>query len=146
MKVILLKDVKGVGKRYEEKNVGDGYAANFLIPKKLAVPASGALAGQIKNLKESEAKKREANSEKLEAEIHKLANATINYKAKANEQGHLFASINAEKLAEILEVREMAVPAECIILTHPIKELGTHKIAVKIGDKETHFNFVVEGV
>lgn len=144
MKVILLRDVKGVGKRFEEKQVGDGYASNFLIPKKLAVPATGSAAAQIKNMKEGEEKKRGVESEKLSEEVHKLTNTTINISAKANEQGHLFASITREKLAQILKEQGIDLSADLIELEHPIKETGSHKIAVRVGEKETHFTLVVE--
>lgn len=144
MKVIFLKDVKGVGKRYEEKEISDGYAANFLLPKKLAVPATGAAAGQIKNMKESEAQKQEARTKHLEAEVHKLANTTVSIKAKANDKNHLFFGINAERLSQILLERGIDVPADCILLDSPVKELGTREIPIEIGGKRTHFTLVVE--
>jgi large subunit ribosomal protein L9 len=144
MKVILLRDVKGVGKRYEEKNVGDGYAANFLLPKKLAVPATGAAAGQIKNMKESDAKHKEAELHKLEEEVRKLASTTINIKEKANEKNHLFAAITAEKLSLLLKEKGISVPADCIVLESPIKELGTREVPIDIKGKRTHFTLVIE--
>src|SRR4051812_33297726 len=103
MKVIMLKDVKGIGKRFEEKVVGDGYAANFLLPKKLAVAATGAAAAQIKNLKENESKHKEAEDKHLSAEVQKLANTTVNIKANANEKQHLFAALTEEKISGILK-------------------------------------------
>ncbi|MBX4195865.1 50S ribosomal protein L9 [Candidatus Parcubacteria bacterium] len=144
MKVILLKDVKGVGKRYEEKQVGDGYAANFLIPRKLAVPATGAAAGMIKNMKESDSKHRDAEHKKLEEHVHKLANTTVSISAAVNEQNHLFASLTREKISNLLSERGIEVPADCIVLEQAIKEAGTHTIPVKIGDKETHFTLSIE--
>jgi len=144
MKVILLRDIKGIGKRYEEKNVGDGYAANFLIPQKLAVPATGAAAGMIKNMKESDAKHREAQLQKLEAEVHKLAGTTINIKEKANEKNHLFAAITAQKLSDLLKMKGIEVPADCIMLESPVKELGTREIPIEIGGKRTHFTLVID--
>lgn len=73
MKVILLKDVKGVGKKFEEKNVADGYAANFLIPQKLAIPLSGQSAAQVAELKKQSEAKRAAEDERLrEKELKRL--------------------------------------------------------------------------
>lgn len=144
MKVILLRDMKGVGKRFEEKQVGDGYAANFLIPKKIAVPATGSAAAQIKNIKEGEAKKRSVESEHIEAEVHKLSNTTISLNAKVNEQGHLFASINAEKLSELLKEQGTDLPAANIVLERPIKEAGEHQVPIKVGGKETHFTLSIK--
>ncbi len=145
MKVILLKDIKGVGKRYDEKNVSDGYAENFLIPKKLAVPATGSAAGQIKTMKESDAKHREADEKKLEAEIQKLTNTTIEVKAKANEKNSLFAALTAPKISKLLSERGIEISADNIQVGNGIKELGTHSIKVKFGSKETHFALVVKG-
>ncbi len=144
MKVILLKDVKGVGNRYEEKNVSEGYASNFLLPKKLAIPASGSAGAQIKNLKENELKNQEERNKHLEAEIHKLANTTIAVKMKINEKNHLFASLTREKISELLKERDIEIPVDYIDLKQSIKEAGTHSISVKIGGKETHFNLNIE--
>jgi len=144
MKIILLKDVKGVGRRFEEKNVGDGYASNFLLPKKLAVSATGGAAAQIKNLKESEEKHRMAEDKHLAEQVHKIANTNITFIAKANEKNHLFASLTRDKISMILKEKGREVPAECIQLESPIKELGTHIVVIKIGGKETHFTLVVE--
>jgi len=73
MKIILLKDVKGVGKRFEEKNISDGYAMNFLIPKKFAVPLTGQSEAMIKQLKEqSEAKKAVLEKELSEKEAKRM--------------------------------------------------------------------------
>ena len=71
MKVILLKDIKGVGKRYEENNVSDGYATNFLIPKHLAVPVSGSFDTQIRILKEREEKKRKEEEKEINEKLSK---------------------------------------------------------------------------
>jgi large subunit ribosomal protein L9 len=144
MKVILLKDVKGVGKRYEEKNVADGYALNLLIPKKLAVPATGAAAGQIKSLKENEAKHKEADNKKLESEVAKLSGFELRVSLKANEKGHLFAALTPEKISELLKGEGIIVGSGHIGIDH-IKETGTFEVPVRIGEKTTHFQLVVEG-
>lgn len=143
MKVIFLKDVKGVGRMYEEKNVADGYATNFLLPKKLAVPATGAAAAEIKNLKEAKLKQMETNTSLQEAEIHKLSNKTVTLKSRANEKGHLYAAITDEMIGKLLEKEDINVGAEHIILEEPIREIGNHRISVKIGNKETHFNLEI---
>jgi len=146
MKVIFLKDIKGVGRKYEEKTVADGYALNQLIPKKLAVPSTGAAANQIKSLKENEAKHKEAEHSKLKGHIKELAGAEITIVVSANEKNHLFASINSEKISAIIKKEKgVEVDQECIILPQPIKELGTFEIPLKVGDeKETHFTLMVK--
>lgn len=147
MRIILLKDVKGIGRRYEEKNVSDGHAINFLIPKKLAVPASGSAAAQINELKAQEAKHKEKEYEKITASIAKIAGTEIKVVEKANSKNHLFASLTAEKLASIMKKEKgIDLPPEHITLDHPIKELGTFSIPVHVpGGKETHFTLVIEG-
>lgn len=143
MKVIFLKDVKGAGRLYEEKEVSDGYAQNFLFPKRLAVPATGAAANQIKSLKEGHVKHREAESKKLHEHMERLHGTTLTVKANANNKQHLFAAITADKLSELLKKEGIEVPSN-FIETQSIKELGTFRIPVSIDGKQTHFTLVVE--
>ncbi len=144
MKIILLKDIKGVGKRFEEKNVSDGYALNMLIPKKMAVPATGASAGQIKNLKESAEKHKEADFKKLETEVAKLSETEVKIALKANEKNHLFATLTAEKISELLREKGVEINSGNIMLENPIKETGTFAVPVSVGGKLAHFTLVVE--
>lgn len=155
MKVILLKDVKGIGRRYEEKNVSDGHAANFLIPKKLAVAVGSSTAAQIEELKSQENKYKEKVSQTIAENIAKIAGLEIKVVEKANNKNHLFASLNAEKISALVKKEKgIDIPSEHISLEHPIKELGNFSIPVhvpggpstKLGtSKETHFTLVVEG-
>ena len=144
MKVILLKDIKGVGKKFEEKSVSDGHATNFLIPKKLAVSLSGASAGAIKALKEQEEKSREKQAQALTENISQLAGLKLEIKMKANEQGHLFEKITTGKISEILkEEKGITIDPEHILLENSIKELGTFEIPVdpstSLGAGKTRF-------
>ncbi len=141
MKVILLRDIKGVGKRYEEKNVSDGYALNQLIPKKLAVPASNA--GTVKTLIENKLAHDSAEQKKLEETVQKLLNTEIKLDLKANEKGSLFASINAQKLSEILKGQGIELSADLIALDVPIKQTGTFEVPVRVGEKLVKFTLVV---
>ena len=144
MKVIFLKDVKGVGRKFEEKNVADGYALNMLIPKKLAVPAEGPGASSVKVLKENEAKAREKRGIQLSENLSKIAGATITLNMKANDKGHLFASINASKLSDLLKKEGIEIEEDCILLEHPIKEIGTFAVPISVErDKRASFTLVV---
>src|SRR3989344_3111786 len=145
MKVILLKDVKGIGRKFEEKNVADGYALNMLIPKKLAVSATGSGAGAVKMLKEQDEQARVKRGEKLSENISKLGNTVISIKMKANEKGHLFAALNADKLSKILKVENgIELDADHIMLNSPIKETGTFAVPVSVEKgKETSFTLEV---
>ncbi len=144
MKVILLKDVKGLGKRFEEKSVSDGYALNMLIPKKMAVPATGASAGQIKMLKENAERSKEADFKKLEEELSKLSSTEVRVELKANEKNHLFAALTREKISEILKEKGIEVSAGLIGIESPIKETGTFSVPVQVGDKQAHFTLIVD--
>ena len=145
MKVILLKDVKGVGRKFEEKNVADGYALNLLIPKKLAVSATGSGAGAVKMLKEQEELGRAKRGEKLSLNVSKIGNTTISIKMKANDQGHLFAALNADKLSKLLKAEQgVELDADHIMLAQPIKETGTFTVPVSIEKgKETSFTLEI---
>lgn len=143
MKVILLKDVRGVGRRFEEKEVASGYAANFLVPQKLAVPVTDAAAREIKALKEKEEKERAGKESALEESLAHIAGTAVEIAAKANEQGHLFSKITAEKLSEMLKGKGIDIDPKFILLENPIKETGTHEVPVQIGDKETHFTLAI---
>lgn len=143
MKVTLLKDIKGVGRKFEEKEVASGYALNFLIPNKQAVPSGSASAGQIKVLKESGEKHREAENKKLEQEIEKLKNTEIIISLPANDKNHLFASLNSEKISTLLKERGIDLGVSHINLTQPIKETGTFRVPVSLDTKKTEFTLVV---
>lgn len=145
MKIILLKDIKGVGKRFDEKEVSDGYATNFLIPRKLAVSLAGSSAATIRALKEGIEKSREKKEETLALNISKLSSTTFQVEMKANDKGHLFASLSKEKISEILKKEGIEINAENISLLEPIKEIGTFEVPVSVGiDKETSFTLEVK--
>ncbi len=144
MKVILLKDVKGVGRKFEEKNVSDGYATNFLIPKKLAVAASGQGAAQVLELKKQGETKILNETEKVNQNLAQISGKKIVVKLKANEQNHLFSSLNAEKISKLLKEEGIELGGENIKLEHPIKEIGTFEVPISInGGKETSFTLEI---
>lgn len=143
MKVILLKDVKGIGRRFEEKNVSDGYATNFLIPKKMAVDAFSQAARQVRAQMEAESKSKESQNQKLNENISKLSGTTIEIKLSANEKGHLFSSLTKEKVLELIKEKGIEVNQDLIILEQPIKDLGKFEIPISVGEKTTHFTLVV---
>ncbi len=147
MKVILLSDIKGIGRRYEEKDVSDGYARNFLIPKKLAVPADESVAGEVKAKIDEEKKAKERNQTALERDISNISGTEISIKERANEKGHLFSGITTQKLSEILKREKgLNIDASRILLEAPIKEIGTYKIGIKTGEKIAHFSLKVEAL
>lgn len=135
MQVVLTRDVKGLGCAHEAVEAKDGYALNYLIPKKLAVPATPAA------LKEGQARRkqweeRRALDAKLLAEaLAALADGRVQITMKANEQGRLYEAVAAPEIAAAVEAQTRLVILESAIkLEHPIKELGSYRVPVASGE------------
>lgn len=134
MKVILLKDIKELGKMWDIKDVSDGYARNFLFPNNLAKPATPELIKKSQDQKAFEAKKAEENLEKTEKLASILDGFVIKIKAKANNEGGLFGSITADMIMKALSEEKVdtgKMPA-LEIAADSIKELGEHKVTVNL--------------
>lgn len=145
MKVILLKDVPGTGRAHDVKEVAPGFAGNFLIPNKLCVVATPSA------LKSAEEKKAKVDGERKVAHdlalknLEKLKGARVVVSGKANEEGHLFAGINAKEIsAAIKQSLNIQMPESAIALSKPIKIIGETPITVSLHDTETIFILVVE--
>lgn len=131
MKVIFLKDVKKVGRKLEEKEVSDGYALNFLIPQKLAIPITAATAGQVKQLKTQVEEGRQKAEESRAEALARISGLTLSVPMKANEQGHLFAKLTKDKILEILKIeKNLDISPDTLTLEEPIQNLGTFEIPV----------------
>jgi large subunit ribosomal protein L9 len=137
MKVILLDDVTKVGRRGEVREVSDGYARNFLIPKRLALSAT---AGNLKNLEhikqqqEAKADRVKADAESLRARIEAL---TYEERRQASEEGKLFGSVTAQDIAEFLAARGITVDRKRITLDDPIKALGEFMVSMRLHHEVT---------
>ncbi len=136
MKVILLQDVKSLGKKGDIVNASDGYARNMLLPKKLAVPATS---GNMKDLeaKEKSQAKHEAEvlhaAEELKAEIEK---GSVTLSIKVGEGGRAFGSISSKELAAaVKEQMKIEVDKKKISLSQPIRELGVSTVQIKLHPK-----------
>ena len=132
MKVILTKDVDKVGKSGEMKVVADGYATNFLIPQKLAVPASGGAYRAFQHDIASREEKRKREREDADIAATRIASTTLTMGVKVGEGGKLYGSINNQDIAEALGRRGITVDRHKIDLEQPIKSLGTYKVAIKV--------------
>lgn len=146
MKVILLRDVKKIGKKYEIKDVADGYALNLLLPNKFAIPAT---IGNV-NMVETKKKGDMLETAKTEAELQKvlkeIKGISIEIKGKVNDKGHLFAGIHKEEISKaVKEQKGITLSVEHLILEKPIKEVGEHAIGVKVGDLEAAFTLIIKG-
>ncbi len=132
MKVILTRDVAKLGKAGEMKTVADGYAQNFLIPQKVAVPASGGTYRAYQHDIASREEKRKREREEAEIAATRIASTTLTMGVKVGEGGKLYGSINNQDIAEALGRRGITVDRHKIDLEQPIKSLGTYKVAIKV--------------
>ncbi len=133
MKVILLEDVKNLGPRGAVVNVSDGYARNFLIPRRLAVEASPGKMKELAQQKAVEARKKEEAEARARDLAARLDGITVEVKAKVGEGGRLFGAVNSKDIAEALERQhQIAVDKKKILLKEPIKQLGEQTLVVKL--------------
>ncbi|UQZ34169.1 50S ribosomal protein L9 [Paenibacillus sp. PK3_47] len=133
MKVIFIKDVKGQGKKGQVKEVSEGYATNFLLPRGLVRPATE---GNVKTLEnQNAAEQRRKDQEKEEAQLlgKKLDELTLTMKAKAGEGGRLFGAITSKQIAEFLASSQgITIDKRKIELNDPIRHVGTFQVGVKL--------------
>ena len=133
MKVILSKDVQGTGKAGEVKDVADGYARNYLIPRKLAIPASGGALKNVEAKKASEQKKAAAEEATARALADRLTRAPVVLTAKVGDQGRLYGSITSGDIAEQLSAQlGQPIDKRKIELDEPIRQLGTFEITIRL--------------
>jgi large subunit ribosomal protein L9 len=145
MKVILRDNVAKVGKKFEIVNVSDGYALNFLIPKKLAEVATPESERRIEAARaRSEAEMAEAESESASL-IGELNGQRAVLKRPANEQGHLFSKIHEDDVAEAIESSlGKKVSTNLIAIDNPIKEVGEYEVSLESGSAKGSITIVVE--
>ena len=147
MKVILKQNVKGVGRKYEIKEVADGYANNFLIPKKLAEYASPEAVKKAEILMATGLAEIEIREKLTEKQIEMLKGVNVVLKKKANEKGHLFEKVHTEEISKALkEQANIDIDSEFVVLENPIKEIGGHSITVQVGKNKGEFKLVVETI
>ncbi|MGB9592754.1 MAG: 50S ribosomal protein L9 [Anaerolineae bacterium] len=133
MQVLLLKDVPNLGKAGTVKNVADGYARNFLFPKKLAVPATPEAMKQAEAIRKAALRKQQRMEEEAEALAKELEAVSLTFKAKAGESGKLYGSVTAAHIAEALSAKMgMEFDKRKIDLEEPLKELGEHQVRIKL--------------
>ena len=132
MKVILTSDVAKLGKSGEMKNVADGFATNFLIPQKLAVPAAGGAYRAWQHDIASREDKRARERGDAEVTANRIASTTLTMGVKVGDAGKLYGSIGAKEIAEALGRRGIVVDRHKVELEEPLKSLGTYKVAIKV--------------
>lgn len=130
MKVILLQDVEGTGKKFDVKEVADGHANNLLIPQGLAKPATKEALAWLAMQKELTAKVAEEGLKKAQTLASSLDDMEVNIPMKVGDEGQLFESVNAQKIAERLKEMGFEVARNQIKLEQPIKDLGEFPVKV----------------
>jgi len=145
MKIILLKDVAGVGKKYEVKDVADGFARNQLLPHGDAEIATSKALSALDAKRKSLADKKNLDSALLGKNIEELANKTVILMRKANEKGHLFAKIKTQEIAlAIHEQLRVEIPVSLLILKEPIESVGPHAISLNGGGVSATFTLDIQ--
>ena len=148
MEVILMEDVKSLGKKGEIVKVNDGYARNFILPKKLGIEASKQNIYELKLQKDAEDRRQKEILEEAKQLAKKLEASTVNLKIKAGESGKTFGSISTKEIAAALnEQPGFELDKKKIQLSEPIKNAGTYTVGVKLHPKVTaEIKVVVEAV
>ncbi len=131
MKVILLEDIENIGKRYEVKEVADGYARNFLIPKNLIKLATEKNLKWLEIQKGQLEKEAEQSLKQIEEIVSKIDGQEITLAVKIGQEGQLFESITSQKIADKLKETGFEIRKNQIILENPIKEVGEFPIKIK---------------
>jgi large subunit ribosomal protein L9 len=133
MKVILLRDVAKIGRRFDLVEVPDGYASNQLIPKLWAEPATPQNLKKIQKRQTETVTKKNATLEQFHAIKHALQETKLEIEAEANEKNHLFKAVNVNDIVEKAKMANIFIDATMIKISQPIKELGEHSIQLISG-------------
>lgn len=138
MKVILLQDVKSLGKKGDIVNVSDGYARNMILPKKLGVEATGKNLNDLKLQNKHAEKVAQEQLEAAKALAEEIKEKVVEVKIKAGEGGRTFGSVSTKEISTaVKEQLNLDIDKKKMSLTDPIKALGTYEVAVKLHPKVT---------
>ena len=133
MKVVLLADVKSQGKKGQVINVSDGYANNFLFPKKLAVPADNQILTEMKGKEDARLHNIELEKQAARETAEKLKGVTVKIKAQGGTDGRTYGSVTVKDIAEALEAQhKIKVDRRKVALDNPIRAFGTYILDVKL--------------
>ena len=134
MKIIFLQDVKGQGKKGEMKEVSEGYARNFLLPRKLAIAATADNLNTLKQREKAKAAQLAADKAKAEENARQLESVVVKIKARAGGAGKLFGAVTSKEIADALrEQFGIEVDSKKIVQSEPIKSFGSFEVKCKFG-------------
>src|SRR3989344_4583930 len=132
MKVILLEDIPKMGKKWEIKNVAEGFARNYLFPRGLAKAATAKLITEEEERQQSKAAEAEAELVKTEELASKIDGLEIEIPAKVSEKGELYSAVSAAKIGEVLAALGHKVDKKHIKIPEPVKQVGEHRVTVTL--------------
>ena len=133
MKVILLSDIKGVGKKDQIINANDGYARNYLFPKKLAVEATTGNLSNLKSKQESNQFRKDLQKDEAIKIAETMKNIKLSIKVKAGENGKIFGGVTSKEISESLKQQHnIEVDKKKINLSETIKNIGTYEVDIKL--------------
>lgn len=145
MKVIFLHDVPRVGKKYDVKDVNDGYAANFLFPRKLAQAATPDALRALELRQKEILIEREVRDDLIQKSLEEIKGKIVVIRAKADDKGHLFKAIHPRDIAAAMaESHQGAIGEEFIALDKPVKSTGEFEVPVAVKGKKSSFKLIVE--
>ena len=145
MKVIILKDIKGIGRKHETVDISDGHALNYLIPKKLAIPGTPSAMKEAELRRKKEVDQTALDTALLAQNIATLAEARIVIRTKANEKGHLYDAVGESEIrAAAKEQAHIDLSDDAIKLLKPIKEIGIFDIPVAAAGTFGKFSITIE--
>jgi large subunit ribosomal protein L9 len=132
MKVILMTDLESLGRRGEVKDVATGYARNYLLPKKLAVPATPANLQNLEQLKRQRIREEEKATAEARAVAERVAGLTLGVTARASADGRLYGSVTAQDVVEFLERHQIIIEKRRVLLEEPIKSVGEYRVPLRL--------------
>jgi large subunit ribosomal protein L9 len=132
MEIILKQDVENLGHRGEVVKVADGYARNYLLPKKLAMQATASNKAVIEQMKASAARRSAAEKIVAEELAGKMASVSLSFTRKSGEEGHLFGSVTTADIAAELATQGFEIDRRKIVLAEPIKTVGEVSVSIKL--------------
>lgn len=146
MNVYLLRQVDKVGSKNSVVEVSDGYARNYLIPRRLAIPATAGLLAEAKRIGDRQAHAEAERHRKLSAELKALKDASVFLQRKANAQGGLFGSVQKQDIVRVIRQKlHLPLRDDDVILDHPIQKIGDHEVRIALaGESPLALHIVVE--
>ncbi len=145
MKVIFLQDVPRVGRKHDIKEVNAGYAANFLLPRRLVEMATPKAVAELEKHKKEIVIEKKVQENLLMKYLEEIKGKVVTIKGKSNEKGHLFSAIHKKEIIEALKKDHRAeIGEEFIVLEKPIKEMGEFDIPIEINGHKASFKLIID--